>query len=217
MEQKTNYLRPTPTIDCDNATIREKALSLTSANKEMRDKARTLFYFVRDEIRYNLYVPSDRPEHYRASAILERKEGYCVQKAVLLAALSRAIGIPASIHMAAIRNYFLPAKVKDLLRGNFIPAHGYNELYIEGRWVKVTPVFNIKICQDNRFIPVDFDGLHDAMLPSHNLDGQSHIEYVRDLGCYEDLPFNKTITWRKEALGDDFFKRLDQAIIRKDS
>ena len=206
------YLRPTSTIDCDNTLIKETAQELIENQQEVSNKAKYLFYFVRDEIKYNLYVPSDKPEYYIASRILQESEGFCVQKAVLLTALSRAVGIPARLHIAAIRNNLVPDKLKQFMGGNLFPTHGYSELYIEERWIKVAPTFDLKMCQKNRFTTVEFDGIHDAMLPSHNLDGEPHIEYVEDRGHYDDLPFDKIVTWRIEALGADFFERMRQVI-----
>lgn len=211
MYPKAAYLRPTPTIDCDNLSIKEKAKKLTRGEKGIPDKAKLLFYFVRDETKYNLYVPSDKTEYYLASRILEIGEGFCVQKAVLLAALARSIDIPARIHIAAIGNHLVPPQVKELMRGNTFPTHGYDALYIEGKWVKVAPTFNLELCQKNRFVPVEFDGRHDAILPAYNLDGKPHIEYIEDRGYYADLPFEKIVRWRVEALGTDFFERMRQA------
>jgi len=212
MRQEAIYLRPTPTIDCDNTAIKEKAQELVRERPGVPDKARSLFYFARDEIKYNVYVPSDKPEHYRASRTLKTGEGFCIHKAVLLAALARAVGIPARLHLAAIRNHLVPAKLKELMGGNVFPTHGYAELYIEGRWVKVAPTFELKMCQQNRFTPTEFDGRHDAVLPPRNLEGKPHSEYVVDHGYYADLPFENMINWRLEALGADFFGRMRQAI-----
>ena len=57
-------------------------------------------------------------------------------------------------------------------------------------------------------IPVEFDGKGDSMLPSRNLDGEPHIEYVQDLGFYNDLPFDKVITANVQAYGSEFFGQL---------
>jgi transglutaminase-like putative cysteine protease len=212
MNQNEKYLRPTPAIDCDNESIKRKAEELTEGKDNAAEKAKSLFYFVRDEIKYNLLVPSDKPECYRASRILETREGFCVQKAVLMAALARAVYIPARLHLAAIRNHLASDKLRGLMGGNVFPTHGYNELYIEDKWVKVAPTFDLKMCQQNRFIPVEFDGRHDAILPSHNLDGKPHIEYVEDRGIYDDLLFDTIINLRIRDLGADFHERLNQAI-----
>lgn len=212
MDEMERYLRPTPTIDCDNELIKEKARNLTENQKDVAGKAQSLFYFVRDEISYSIYVLSDLPEYYRASRTMENGEGFCIQKAVLMAALARAVGIPARLCLAAIRNHQAPAKVTELFRGNLFPTHGYNELYIEGKWIKAAPTFNLKLCQKNRFIPVEFDGKHDVTLPSRNLDGELHIEYIQDHGHFDDLPFDLIVNLRIQALGADIFERLRQAI-----
>lgn len=206
------YLRPTPVIDCDNSSIREKAREISEKGHGVSDKARYLFNFVRDEIKYNLYVPSDRPEYFKASRVLKERNGFCIQKAVLLTAFARAIGIPARLHITSIRNYLVPPKVQQLMRGNIFPTHGYSELYIEERWVKVAPTFNRSLCEKNRFVTVEFDGKHDAMLPACNQDGLKHIEYVQDHGDFDDLPFDDIVAWRVEALGADIFERIKQAI-----
>lgn len=206
------YLRPTPTIDCDNKLIEGKAQELVKGQQGVPSRAKCLFYFVRDEIKYNVYVPSDKIEYYRASRILQEGEGFCVQKAVLLAALCRAVGIPARLHMAAIRNHQAPDKVKQLMGGNLFPTHGYDEIYVEDRWIKVAPTFDRRMCEKNRLTTVEFDGLHDALLPAVTQDGKPYIEYVQDRGHYDDLPFDKIIAWRLEALGSDFFERMNKVI-----
>lgn len=206
------YLRATAIIDCDNESIRRKAEELTKSQQRTADKAKSLFYFVRDEIKYQPYVLSDLPEHFLASGILERGEGFCVQKAVLLVALARAVGIPARIHFAAIRNHLAPEKIRELLGTNLFAAHGYSELYIEGRWVKATPAFDLEMCQENRIIPVEFDGECNATFHSQNQDGELHIEYVQDHGHYDDFPFDEMMKIRIQSLGTGYFERMKQAI-----
>lgn len=81
---------------------------------------------------------------------------------------------------------------------NLFSYHGYTELYIKGTWVKATPAFDLKMCQENRIIPVEFDGQNDAIFHSHNLDGKLHIEYVKDHGYREDVPVDEILAaWEK--------------------
>ena len=206
------YLRPTAVIDCDNKLIRDKAQELVKGQQGVPDRAKSLFYFVRDEIKYNLFVRSDKPEYYKASRTLQEGEGFCVQKAILFVALARALGLPARLHIAAIRNHQVPDKVKQLMGGNLFPTHGYAEIYIDDRWVKVAPTFDRRTCEKNRLPTVEFDGMHDAILPACIQNGEPYIEYVEDRGHYDDLPFDKIVAWRLEALGSDFFERMNQAI-----
>jgi len=201
------YLTPTPIIDCDSPAIQERTKDLTKGQENVIEKAKSLFYFVRDEIKYNMYVSKSLPEHFRASNTLSRREGYCVQKAVLLVALARAAGIPAGLGFARLRNNLLPEKTVKWLGTNILPFHGYAELYLNGKWVKATPAFDLKMCEKNRIIPVEFDGKNDAMFHSHNRDGKLHIEYLRHLGHYfDDLPLDKLWDTVTQAFGSDFLE-----------
>jgi transglutaminase-like putative cysteine protease len=182
------YLKPTPVFDADSESIREKAREITQDYENDIEKAKALFYFVRDKIEYNLYVKKHMPEHFQASNTLARGKGYCVQKAVLLVSLARAAGIPAQLGCAKIRNHLVPQKVLDILQSNIFPWHGYANLYLDGKWVKATPAFDLNMCQKYGFIPVEFDGSTDAMFPAFNREGKPHIEYLLDRGPFDDVP-----------------------------
>jgi transglutaminase-like putative cysteine protease len=199
------YLKPTPVIDCNAPVVREKAQNLTRDKENDVEKAKALFYFVRDEIKYNPYVLHNLAEHNKASVTLSRGEGYCVQKAILLAALARAIRIPARPGFADIRNYITPQKLLELMHGNnlFI-YHGYCELYIGQKWVKATPAFDLEMCQKHHIIPVEFDGKNNATFHRNNQEGKLHIEYVHDYGHYPDLPLEEMLEARVKVYGPDY-------------
>lgn len=200
MRNTERYLRPTPSIDCDNESIKQKADDLTKAQGKDMDKAKSLFYFVRDEIKYNP-IPLDFFGGYRASKTLERKEGFCVEKASLLAAFARAVGIPARLHLADIRNHLVSDRLMEVMGTNLFSYHGYSELFIDGKWVKATPAFDLKMCHQNRIIPVEFNGKNDAIFHPHNVDGKLHIEYVHDHGHYEDIPFDDILAAWEQLYG----------------
>lgn len=205
-------MRATPTIDCDNESIKGKAHELAKGQKKNIDKAINIFYFVRDEIKYNPYVLTDLLEYYPASRTLEKGEGFCIQKAVLLAALARAAGIPARLRFADIVNHLIPDKLLELMETNLFTYHGYDELYIEGRWIKATPAFDLRMCQETRIIPVEFDGKSHATFHSHDQGGNLHIEYVQDHGHYEDLPLDKILHAAVQTHGPDYSERVMQLI-----
>ena len=185
------YLKPTFFIDCDSSLIKEKAQELTEGREEDLEKAKSLFYFVRDEICYNPYLPKYLREHFRASNILTKGQGYCVQKAVLLVALARAAGISSRLGFAMIRNNLMPHKLYQVMRTDIFPWHGYAELYLKGKWVKATPAFDLRMCQENNIIPVEFDGHSDAMSHLYNRQGKLHIEYLMDRGPFNDVPLDQ--------------------------
>ena len=204
----TIYLKPTYFIQSEDPQIKRIASHLTHGKADVGEKARSLFYFVRDEIRYNAHILKLKIRNNRATEVLRKGEGYCVQKAVLLAALARASGIPARLRFADIINHKLPEHLLKMRRGsNLFVFHGYNELWIDGRWVKVAAVFNLDICEKHGFIPVEFDGRHDALFPEKDRDGRPHIEYVEDRGAYWDLPLDEIISERKRIHGvADFYE-----------
>ena len=107
------YLRPTAAIDCDNESVKRQANQLTEGQGSATDKAKSLFRFVRDEVRYRFYALSDFLDDYRASATMARGEGFCIQKAIVLAALARAVGIPARLRFAVIRNPLARIRSRD--------------------------------------------------------------------------------------------------------
>lgn len=185
------YLKSTPIIDSDRKSVREKAQELTRGLEGDIEKSKALFYFVRDKIKYNVYVPKYPAETFRASETLSRGHGYCVQKAVLLGALARAVGIPARLHFATIRNNLVPPKLYEIMKTNIFPWHGFTELYLQEKWVKATPTFDLKMCQKHGIIPVEFDGQNDARFNRYNQEGKLHIEYLMDRGLFDEVPFEE--------------------------
>jgi transglutaminase-like putative cysteine protease len=185
------YLKPTFFIDCDTSLIKEKAQELTERREEDVEKAKSLFYSVRDEISYNPYLPKYLREHFRASSILTSGQGYCVQKAVLLVALARAAGIPSRLRFAVIRNNLMPDKLYQIMKTDIFPWHGYAELCLKAKWVKATPALDLKMCRESNIIPVEFDGQTDAKFHLCNREGKLHIEYLMDRGPFDDVPLDE--------------------------
>jgi transglutaminase-like putative cysteine protease len=165
------YLRATAAIEVDHPAIQAKARELVVDADSAQEQARRLFAFERDGIPYNVFLISMHPGDVRASFELESGKGYCVQKAVLLCSLARASGIPARLALARIRNHRVPEKLRVRLGTDIFPGHGYDQLFIDGRWVWVAATFDAGLCAQVGVPVVDFDGQNDALLPSRALDG----------------------------------------------
>jgi transglutaminase-like putative cysteine protease len=197
---ENDYLGPTFFIDCDEATIKGKSRELSANVPKVLEKAQRIFYFVRDSIRYNVYSPRPTEEYFKASQVLAKGEGYCVQKALLLVALARAAGIPARLRFAEIRIHHTAKSIAEKRGSNVFPFHGLTDLYIEGRWIKATPTYDIGYCRKAGIAPVEFDGRSDALLPLCTLDGRLNIEYVLDRGFFDDLPLDDirkaSVSWK---------------------
>ncbi len=187
-------LEPTPYIDCDAELVKAKSQEIVQGITAQRDKAIRIFYAVRDSIKYTIYGKRSLPEHFRASYVLSAGQGYCVQKAILFVALARAASIPSRLRFAAVRNHLMPRDLLEKRGSNLLAYNGHAGLELEGSWLNVAPTFDIVCCNSAGLRPVEFDGEHDALLPSHTLDGRRHIEYVEDRGFFRDVPFDQIMS-----------------------
>jgi len=197
--ERALYLGATEFIDKDRSSIRTLAESLRRDTDQATAVA--LFDWVRDEIRYNPRCAADPREMYRASAILERRSGYCIQKAVVLAALGRAVSIPSRLGFADVRNHKTPESMLELMGTNLFVFHGYTEFYLDGGWVKATPTFDRESTARAGALLVELDGSNDAMLHPVDPEGHPYIEYIRDRGSYADVPLDEIQTAFLEAYG----------------
>lgn len=197
------YLRPTYAIDADNERIIDTAAKLTRGCTNNEQRAVNLFYFVRDSIRYNIYMISVFVEDFRASQILKWRKGYCVQKAVLLAALGRAAGVPSRLAFAKIRNHKVPEHVYQMIGTNTFPRHGYNQFFLNGRWLSAAATFDARLCENSGLPTVEFDAGSDAVLPEKDLKGEPYIEYIEKFPPTEDLPFHWIAERISRIVGSD--------------
>ena len=187
------YLTPTYFIDSDHPSIREFARKAAGEGDTLTRAVR-LYYAVRDEILYNPYRFTFDRELYRASSILEQGDGFCIQKAILLAAAARAEGIPCRPGYANVINHLTTKRLRELLRTDLFVFHGYDELYLNGKWVKATPAFNKSLCEKFGIRPLEFDGISDSIFHPLDLQGRRHMEYVHDYGPFADFPFQVMIS-----------------------
>ena len=190
------YLRATPTIDVEHEKIIETAAKVTHSCASDEEKAAALFYFVRDSIRYNIYMISVFIEDFKASRILKWGKAYCVQKAVLLTALGRATGIPSRLVFAKIKNHKTPDHVIQMFNTTVFPRHGYNQFFLNGRWINAAATFDKVLCEKAGLPKVEFDGKTDAILPEKDLKGAPYIEYIEKFPPRDDLPFD----WIRERV-----------------
>ena len=199
MSGMEKYLRFTELIDFDTESVRNKVHELTAGLQTEKEKAVALYYFVRDEIKHNPYAPSYERENYRAGLILERGNGFCQHKALLLVALARAVGIPARPGYVDVRDHLLSDKFRKMIGGdNLLIQHGYAELYLGGKWVHVSPAYDLETCQKAGFVPVEFDGVNDAKDSAYDREGSPHIEHVKDHGHFDDFPFDYIREYQRE-------------------
>ncbi len=203
--QKTAEVEPakfrhtTYYMNFDDPAVRDFAADRTRGAMTDVEKAVRLFYAVRDEIRYNPYSFKVGPKFFRASHTLAAKVGWCVPKGVLMAAASRAAGLAARLGYADVRNHLATPRLLEMMGTDLFTYHGYVELWLDGRWVKTTPVFDKALCERFHVVPQDFDGTKDALFQQFDALGRRHMDYVTDHGVYDDLPHREIL--------DDFERR----------
>jgi transglutaminase-like putative cysteine protease len=179
-------LAPGKFVDSDHPAVRTLANRATGNSK--RERAVSLYHFVRDGIRYDPYRIDLSRTGMRASTAAVQGYGWCVTKAALLAACARAIGIPARLGFADVRNHLSTQRMREMLQTDLFIWHGYAEVWLGGRWLKATPAFNIELCERFRLAQLEWDGDSDSIYHPYDLEGRRHMEYVRERGTFDDVP-----------------------------
>ena len=186
-----DYLQPSQCIDSGHPRIMALARSLANPEQSDRENAVTLYYRVRDDIRYNPYAVGTDIEAFLASTTLQAREGWCVPKALLLAALCRAAGIPARVGFADVRNHLSTERLRAAMQTDVFYFHGYTSIYLNECWVKATPAFNIELCEKFDMRPLEFNGREDSLYHEFDRVGNKHMEYLNDRGEHLDLPYDE--------------------------
>ena len=203
------YLEPTFFIDSDSSIIKTFANELCQNETDPVKKAIKLYYAVRDGIKYDPYTMEDSRACMVASTILKRKFGYCVAKAIVLIALARNQQIPARMGLADVKNHINSKRLMALMETDVFVYHGFVELYLNEKWVKATPAFDLGLCKKAHIKPLEFDGTFDSIFHEFNTKGSKHMEYLKDHGHFADLPFDIIMNASKEAY-PLYFKNLEK-------
>jgi len=206
------YLLPTAIIDSDSQHIIEHTEKIIgTAVSSAVEKAVKLYYAVRDGIWYDPYYPFYRAEHYRASHVLKSGRGYCVSKASLLCALGRACKIPSRIGFATVRNHLATKQLIAFLGTDLFVYHGFTEFYLDGKWVKATPAFNVELCKRHKVVPLEFNGREDSIFQPYSLEKKQFMEYLEDHGTYADIPLDDIVNAWKVTYGKDRVRKWIEA------
>lgn len=190
-EAFAQYLAASEIIDANHPEIRDFAADQCGRKTADIEKAVTLYYAVRDGLRYDPYSIDMTNHGLSASRTLASGRGWCVSKAVLLAAACRAQQIPARVGFADVKNHLSTEKLRESMGTDIFYWHGYTAIYLNDAWVKATPAFNIELCEKFRIKPLEFDGQEDSIYHPFDLDGRAHMEYVNFRGEFADVPVSE--------------------------
>ncbi|MES2398232.1 MAG: transglutaminase-like domain-containing protein [Bacteroidota bacterium] len=188
------YLQPAEYINSDSEEVIQFTNKIIGSTTDPIEKAVKIYYAVRDGFQYNPYDLDLSPEALKASSLLKRNYGYCVEKACLLAACARVAGIPSRLGFAKVRNHIATEKLEEILKTNVLVFHGFTELFLEGKWVKATPAFNKTLCERLKVESLEFDGREDSVFQSYNQEGSQFMEYLHDYGNFDDVPYELFIS-----------------------
>lgn len=186
------YLKATDYIESEHPKVIEFCQRFARGDTAL-EQAVSVYYGVRDEIRYDPFSASLEPEGFKASSVLELQRGWCVPKAVLLAACCRHLGIPARLGFADVTNHMSTEKMRAVMKTDVFYWHGYTSIYLNDRWVKATPAFNLELCQKFGLKPLEFNGVDDSLYHEFDQAGNRHMQYLNDRGDYDDLPYQEII------------------------
>lgn len=194
----SEYLAPARYIDSDHPAVIGFAAQHARGNGA-RERAVSLYYAVRDLVRYNPFLDFSDEASFRASSCLAAGEGFCVGKAALYAACARADGIPARVGFADVKNHLTTPTLRERMGTDLFIYHGYTEVELDGRWVKATPAFNLALCERFKVKPLEFDGREDSIFHPFDAEDRRHMEYLRDRGSHADVPAAQIMAAFREA------------------
>ena len=136
-DELSEYLVSDAIVDWQTPAVREKALELTGLLSGEVAKARCLYEWVRDNISHAADAGLDIVT-CTASEVLQHGTGICFAKSHLLAALLRAVAIPAGFCYQVLR-VAPPVDNEPVL-------HGFNAIYLAtlDKWLRVDARGNTK-------------------------------------------------------------------------
>ena len=181
-------LDSTDFIDHDSNEIQELVKEFRDADLTPKEQAVRLYYKVRDGWMYNPYAISFEKEKLKASYIYHQPAGHCIDKSILYIAGLRALGIPAKLHLAKVKNHIAVESLTEKFGTNELTPHGMVDIWLNNKWVKASPAFNLSLCIKSKVDPLDFDGEHDSLFQEYNKEQKQFMEYTADYGTFDDVP-----------------------------
>lgn len=127
--------------DYDNPVVKNKALILTKDHKTIEDKIAAIFYYVRDDIKFQF---PDEGDFVKASQTIKYGYGQCNNKTILYLALCKATGIEARIHFSLIDKKIQRGLIKGLFYW-IIPkkiSHSWLEVHVNDNWFNIDSYIN---------------------------------------------------------------------------
>jgi transglutaminase-like putative cysteine protease len=189
MNHFEEYLKETKFFNYSDSKIQSFTQEFNHPEYETKTQiALALYLKIRDGFLYDPFNLDISKNGLTFSNVLNKKRAWCVEKAGLMVACARALGIPARPGYAVVRNHLENEKLEQVLQSDLIVFHGYADLYLDGKWVKCTPAFDKRVCRLSGVNPLDWDGISDSLFQEHDKESKRFMEYVEYYGEFEDVP-----------------------------
>lgn len=192
----------------DHPAVMEYTRRITQNISDTKEQLKTIFTAVRDGFSYNPYRVVLKPFALQASYLLTKDYGYCIEKSNLFAACARVLGVPSRLGFANVRNHLATGKLEQHLKTDLLVFHGFAEIFLDGRWIKVTPVFDRSLCDKMGVPPLEFDGENDCIFQQSDKTGNPFMEYVDDHGTFADVPLEAFIAEMRKHYPHLFLKPI---------
>lgn len=183
------YLSSDSYLDVHHPDIKQYVERIVDGQSDQRLKICLLYRAVRDDFWYDPYHTIAEMPTFRASRLLQRGRGHCIDKASFLVCCYRAAGVPARIGLAKVKNHIATERLEKILKSNVLTPHGYVEVWTGSRWAKCTPAFNRQLCEKLNVAPLEFDGENDSIFQAYDREGGKFMEYLHDYGSFAQFPY----------------------------
>lgn len=181
------FLKSSINIDFESKEIQEYIEEFRNLPSKI-EMAVKLYLKIRDGFLYDPFHLDISPKALVASKVISKKRAWCVEKAILMVACSRALGIPSKLGFAIVTNHLGVDKLEKYLKRNEIVFHGFASLFLENKWVICTPAFDAKVCRLSAVEPLEWNGKTDSLF--QEFQGQQRfMEYKKYYGFFSEIPF----------------------------
>lgn len=197
MTKNTIYLKAGVYTNSNHPDVIAYAQEKTQGIETKKEQVIALYYAIRDEFKYSPYHIVLKPYAMKASHLLTKDYGHCIEKSNLFVACVRSLGIPSRLAYGNVKNHLGTSSLESVLKTDVLVFHGYAEICLNNKWIKATPVFNVELCDKLGVEPLAFDAENDAVFQESDKKGNPFMEYTADHGTFADVPLEKIIAGMK--------------------
>ena len=201
-------------FDHSNPIVRSFTENIINGISDSKERAIALYYSIRDGIQYYPYEIHLFDSETKASKIIERGRGHCIDKAIVYVSCLRLIGIPAKIGLSKVINHIGTERMERILLSNVLTPHGYVEMNINGRWVKATPAFNEILCRFLNVSALDFNANEDSLFQEYDQGGNKFMQYIEDYGSFDEFPAELIVELLEEHYPHLFYDEHGKRVFR---